>query len=215
MQHREPPEAYLVPIEDGREGSRRRLTASTVIGRASDCDVVLRSTRISRRHAEVIWDGEQFLIKDLDSLNGTALAGAAINEATPITVGDVIDLADCQLRLEFAVRSETEVFVPARHVLTVDAVTREVRVHGLPIALTPKEFRLVALLHARSPAVVAYQDIANEVWPELDGAVPEDSIAQLAARLRRKLKAASAPGALIANVRGFGYRFDPAPGDPS
>ncbi|MFQ5473634.1 MAG: winged helix-turn-helix domain-containing protein, partial [Dehalococcoidia bacterium] len=106
-----------------------------------------------------------------------------------------------------------EVFFPEASGVSVNVATHEVRVNGLPVKLTPKEFLLVAVLHARSPDVVSYQEIAISVWPELKGEVPEDNIAQLVARLRRKLDADS--GGMIVNVRGFGYRLDNAPGDPA
>ncbi|MCH8813628.1 MAG: FHA domain-containing protein [Chloroflexi bacterium] len=211
MQSHEPPEAYLIPIEDGREGPKRRLKVSTIIGRAPECDVALGSARVSRRHAEVFWDGERFLVKDLDSLNGTSLGGSHIRNEVPLTSGDTIELADCRLRFELAVGSQTEVFFVEASGLSVNVATHQVRVNGLPVKLTPKEFLLVALLHARSPDVVSYEEIAISVWPELEGQVHEDNVTQLVVRLRRELNVYST--GLIVNVRGFGYRLDDTSGE--
>ena len=44
---------------------------STLIGRSPECDVFLDDVTVSRRHAELVRDGETFTIRDLESLNGT------------------------------------------------------------------------------------------------------------------------------------------------
>ena len=43
----------------------------TLIGRSPDCDVFLDDVTVSRKHAEILREGERFTIKDLGSLNGT------------------------------------------------------------------------------------------------------------------------------------------------
>jgi pSer/pThr/pTyr-binding forkhead associated (FHA) protein len=43
----------------------------TLIGRSPECDVFLDDVTVSRRHAELVRDGERFTITDLGSLNGT------------------------------------------------------------------------------------------------------------------------------------------------
>ena len=42
-----------------------------MIGRSPDCDVFLDDVTVSRKHAEILRDGERFTINDLGSLNGT------------------------------------------------------------------------------------------------------------------------------------------------
>jgi hypothetical protein len=43
----------------------------TLIGRSPECDVFLDDVTVSRRHAELLHDGDRFTIRDLGSLNGT------------------------------------------------------------------------------------------------------------------------------------------------
>ncbi|HLG08214.1 MAG TPA: FHA domain-containing protein [Gaiellaceae bacterium] len=43
----------------------------TLIGRSPECDVFLDDVTVSRRHAELLREGETFTIRDLGSLNGT------------------------------------------------------------------------------------------------------------------------------------------------
>jgi hypothetical protein len=63
-------------------GSRHPLTASrTVIGRGSDADITINDAGTSRKHVEILWDGERAMVRDLKSTNGTMLDGRKITEA--------------------------------------------------------------------------------------------------------------------------------------
>lgn len=50
-----------------------------VIGRGSDCDVVVDNLGISRYQCEISIEGENFILKDLKSNGGTLLKGEKIN----------------------------------------------------------------------------------------------------------------------------------------
>ncbi len=73
-----------------------RLTKDvTVIGSDSACDIVLPVNAVSRRHAEVAWEGRGWVLRDLASRNGVLVDGRRVSqvelEAThEIRVGDVI-----------------------------------------------------------------------------------------------------------------------------
>lgn len=56
------------------------ITATTLVGRSSECDIVLAAAHLSRRHAQLsIRDGALYA-KDLSSLNGTYVNGTRIDE---------------------------------------------------------------------------------------------------------------------------------------
>ncbi|MEU9994639.1 FHA domain-containing protein [Streptomyces sp. NPDC050848] len=68
----------------------------TTLGRGDDNDVALPDGSVSRRHARVVRDASGFRIEDLDSFNGTAVAGvdlhggsARLADGTELSVGDV------------------------------------------------------------------------------------------------------------------------------
>jgi hypothetical protein len=64
------------------EGKRHPLvTARTVIGRGSDADITIADAGTSRRHVEILWDGERAMVRDLGSTNGTKLNGRKVSEA--------------------------------------------------------------------------------------------------------------------------------------
>lgn len=74
-------------------GTRHPITAArTVIGRGSDAQVTIADAGSSRRHAEILWDGERAMLRDLGSTNGTKLDGTRVGEAplpseSTITIG--------------------------------------------------------------------------------------------------------------------------------
>ena len=53
----------------------------TLIGRSPECDVFLDDVTVSRRHAELVRDGDTFTITDLGSLNGTFVNRKRIESA--------------------------------------------------------------------------------------------------------------------------------------
>jgi DNA-binding response OmpR family regulator len=84
---------------------------------------------------------------------------------------------------------------PARHALT----------HGSEVvALSPTEFRLLALLIGRPGEVVRRRELVRAGWP--DGAIVHDNtLDQYVARVRRKLRQTGAADR-VETVRGVGYR---------
>ena len=64
------------------DGRRHRLTrARTVIGRGSDADITISDAGTSRRHVEILWDGERAMVRDLGSTNGSRLDGHPVQQA--------------------------------------------------------------------------------------------------------------------------------------
>lgn len=97
-------ERYAGPLEAARGvrpsrtfvvvDGRRVLVGpqGAVIGRAHECDVVVASTDVSRRHAEIRPDGAGWTIRDLGSTNGVRVNGRAVTGAAPLGPGDQIEL---------------------------------------------------------------------------------------------------------------------------
>ncbi|MFF3819069.1 winged helix-turn-helix domain-containing protein [Streptomyces bluensis] len=86
--------------------------------------------------------------------------------------------------------------------LVVDRRTRQVWVGNAPVALTPKEFELLALLTEDPGAVYSRQQILDRVWdPHYEG--PTKTLDVHVATLRRKL----GNSAWIQTLRGVGFRL--------
>ena len=70
----------------------------TLVGRSPDCDVFLDDVTVSRKHAELVQDGERFTIKDLGSLNGTFVNRRRIEtDETEIQDDDEIQIGKYRL----------------------------------------------------------------------------------------------------------------------
>ena len=89
-------EEWALTWPGGRFAIERR---AIVLGRSRDCDVVLADTNVSRRHAELVRHGGGFVLRDLDSTNGSLVNGRRVREA-PVTAGDILTLGTTTLRLE-------------------------------------------------------------------------------------------------------------------
>ncbi len=70
------------------------------IGRDPAVDVRIKSDLVSRRHAEIAWDGQAFVLTDLGSLNGTSLNGHKMQAPAPLHDEDRIGFGG----FEFVVR---------------------------------------------------------------------------------------------------------------
>ena len=73
------------------------VVASMVIGRSSSCDLVLRDSEASRRHAEVRRDDQGLRVRDLGSTNGTRVNGIVIADWTTLVTGDAVSIGATQI----------------------------------------------------------------------------------------------------------------------
>jgi pSer/pThr/pTyr-binding forkhead associated (FHA) protein len=85
--------ALVVRSGGGRAGESFFPSAErTLIGRSPECDVFLDDVTVSRRHAELVREGETFTITDLGSLNGTfvnrkRIESAALDDDDELQIG--------------------------------------------------------------------------------------------------------------------------------
>jgi len=74
-------------------GARYPLAQEDVLlGRSPDCQVVINFPNISGHHAQITWDGQQFVVQDLNSTNGTFVNGCQLTEPIQLQPGDVLSL---------------------------------------------------------------------------------------------------------------------------
>jgi pSer/pThr/pTyr-binding forkhead associated (FHA) protein len=207
------------------DGTVHNLVAEiSSIGREDDCTVVVACDGVSRRHAEVRWDGQDYVLTDLHSKNGTFLNGARLTSPQPLQHGDVVTLP-CQpaVHLTFEVSAATITVDTAQLGsipsgppvpraapvldLRIDTRTAQVWARGKLVQLTAKEYQVLAVLHAADGGLVTKHDLAQKAWPEVGGVVGNESIEQMLSRLRRKLEADPERPRHLLTVRGLGYRL--------
>jgi sigma-B regulation protein RsbU (phosphoserine phosphatase) len=74
------------------------VPSSLLIGRGPDCDVVLRNATVSRRHAQIRNEGDEWIVEDLGSKNGTGVNGTPLAGPQPLHEGDVLTFGMIGLR---------------------------------------------------------------------------------------------------------------------
>jgi pSer/pThr/pTyr-binding forkhead associated (FHA) protein len=102
-------QASLVIVGGHATGMEYTLTAAySVIGRDKDAEIMLKDPLVSRQHAVVIYHDGSYVLKDLDSTNGTHIKGALVKQAN-LRHGDTFRVGDTTLQfvLEDAPRSKT------------------------------------------------------------------------------------------------------------
>jgi pilus assembly protein CpaF len=93
---------YAVVITDDG-GVRRRLDfekPELTLGRVQGNDIVLSKRNVSKQHARLTLSGEQPVVVDLNSTNGTWVNGRKISSPQPLKQGDKIYIADFIITLE-------------------------------------------------------------------------------------------------------------------
>jgi len=86
------PAASLTREEpDGSAGPTYRLGLVATIGRTPDNEIPVELPEVSRRHARLSFEGGGFVIKDLNSNNGTYVNGERVSEA-PLKEGDRVQV---------------------------------------------------------------------------------------------------------------------------
>lgn len=92
--------AKLVVLSAGMTGRTQELKVDkTTIGRVEDNTFQIAEPSVSSHHCEVLLRGNEVVIKDLNSTNGTFINGEKISEKV-IKPGQILRLGQIELRLD-------------------------------------------------------------------------------------------------------------------
>jgi pSer/pThr/pTyr-binding forkhead associated (FHA) protein len=92
--------AKLVVLSEGLTGRSHELTAErTTVGRVEDNTFQLAEPSVSSHHCEILQQGGEIKIKDLNSTNGTYIEGKQITEGV-LKPGQTLRLGKVDLKLE-------------------------------------------------------------------------------------------------------------------
>jgi pSer/pThr/pTyr-binding forkhead associated (FHA) protein len=72
---------------------------SVVIGRGSECDVVIHDLKASRQHCKLTRQEEGFVLEDLASRNGTLVNGLRITEPVLLKASQTFQIGDTMFYL--------------------------------------------------------------------------------------------------------------------
>ena len=193
-------------------GQRWILSESKlVIGRDSECDIVIADNTVSRRHAVITKQGSEWFVEDT-SKNGTYLNEKNVDSAKILNDGDFISVATA-VQIVFVGSDATvplDITYTQERRMNLDVHSRRVWCNDkelLPLLSRP-QYRLLVLLYANIGDVCTRDEVIDAVWPDILGAgVTEQSIDALVHRLRDRLDECDPNHQYVETVRGHGFRL--------
>jgi len=94
------PMPKLVALSEGFTGRSHELTVDrTTVGRVDDNAFTIPEPSVSSHHCEVLLKGNEVVVRDLDSTNGTFINDERITEGV-LKPGQILRLGQLELRLE-------------------------------------------------------------------------------------------------------------------
>lgn len=207
--------AMLLMVEGPAPGKRIFVEQTPLlIGRDDGCDVVIAERQVSRQHAAIAREEENYVLRDLNSKNGTFVNGRELDGAYALQDGDEIQIAYC-CKLTFVGADATAPVLldEEEQGLRLDVESKRVWVVGkeLDPPLSLAQYRLLALLYREPGRVYSRDQVVEAVWPEDDReGISEQAIDALARRLRDRLAEADPETQYVVTVRGHGFRLENA-----
>jgi len=125
--------SFQLTIAEGKEAGKEFLFEqdSVLIGRVTECDVVLYDAGISRRHCRIFSEGGEYFVEDLGSSNGTRVNGNPISGKQGLGEGDAISLGGVVFKFKPAQASapaaeeEAPVEDNSTRIVSLDQVARQ------------------------------------------------------------------------------------------
>jgi pSer/pThr/pTyr-binding forkhead associated (FHA) protein len=184
------------------------------VGRSSTQDVVLNDNYASRQHAEIHRVDNNYRVHDLGSKNGVFVAGRRLGEGATAWLEDGMEVQFASTRFRFQDPSVTitapSLIAVREPALRVDRTTRQVYVDGnlLDPPLSVKQFDLLWYLYQNRGRVVSKDEIALNVWSEVEGEVYDANIDRMVSRVRSRIEPDTEEDPrFIVTIRGYGYQM--------
>ena len=148
------------------------------VGREPEMELRIQSPFISRNHAEIDREGDDFTIRDSGSKNGTYVNGSRITE-TPVTLkaNDMISFSPeiKYLYLESeTVETQSVVTMIGTCGIVIDDKTEDVYVDGMMIKpkLGHNEYLFIKKLTEEPDRIHTYDELIKYIYPETNDGNP-------------------------------------------
>ncbi len=133
--------AVLIGRSGEIQGTRFEITKDRVVlGRNATCDIVLKDHTVSSQHCYIARRGDQYLLHDLNSTNGTQVNGQRISEAV-LEPQQVVQVGGVELVFETSPSDAPPLEASASTQVVIDSAPATVT--------TPKSFASVSPFGAR------------------------------------------------------------------
>jgi len=213
--HKEYP--LLIAQSGPLEGQRWKIKSELLIGRDSDCHIVIPMRQVSRHHTRVYPGDAGAVVEDLNSKNGTYVNGKLLKETAVLEDGDELQISLAQhfifLSSDATMPLEGLPLEMQKRRLRVDIGARRVWILDEEVEppLSASQFNLLQVLYEQSGEVVSRPEIIEAVWGKAAGGVSEQALDALVRRLRDRLAEVDPSWDYVVTVRGHGLRLDNPP----
>jgi hypothetical protein len=218
--------AYLVVEKWNKENEDRQYELDKGITRIgcptpdNTPDFSIDDRYVSRKHLEISYDHDHFVLQDVGSLNGTQLDGKLVKAGRLYPLDDMctIGLAVISDKPRIVLRFyDSELgTIPGRkgesnespvEWLRIDDDRKQAYVDEQPVKLSKKEYLLIKYLFSRAQKNCSRDDIILQVWYDVQDprAVGDSALEALVHRLRLAVEINPANPKRIVTVRDFGY----------
>ncbi|MGJ8636052.1 MAG: FHA domain-containing protein [Phycisphaerales bacterium] len=103
-------QAFMIRVTEQGKAQPVPLTGDrTLVGRLDDCQIRIRSGKISRHHCEILKEGGSLKLRDLGSSNGTFVNQERVEE-TELKAGDLVAIGSLVFLVQ--VNGDPEEFEP-------------------------------------------------------------------------------------------------------
>lgn len=180
----------LVFLDKQFDGQVYELTREkTTVGRTRPNDLVIPSDSVSASHCEVLVWGNEVIVRDLDSANGTFVDGFRLNKQSGAKSGQVIRFGSVEARLEIDYvetnDDNTDLTAIHEHSRAVRALQQEKR----RPAVTPVTLKSDELEHPEETTVLLKPNPPLPARTDLSRPEPADIPVDKPARKALALKA--------------------------
>ena len=103
---------FFVGLDGAEKSYRLQTHRPFTLGRDPGNDIILRDPKVSRHHAEVVFERGFFVLHDLASANGTYVNGKRVRVA-PLTHGARLRMGNTYGRFSEELPTETEAVPPS------------------------------------------------------------------------------------------------------
>ncbi|MDZ4719716.1 MAG: FHA domain-containing protein [Roseiflexaceae bacterium] len=177
-----------------------------ILGRASDCDIVIEGRLISRQHAAITQSGQNYMLEDLNSHNGTSVNGLRISTPWMLHDGDQIELGGIG-QMTFVDNDATSTRVRAPAVgIWLDLAAQDVWVDGMRLnpPLSPAQYHLLQFLVNRIDQICTRNEIVAVIWPDAADGISDEAVDALIKRVRARLSEVPDGQRYLITLRGRG-----------
>ena len=211
------------PQRDGENHYVPLESLPFTIGRRRDNDLALDNPHISRYHAKIETDGQEYFLKDSGSTHGTFINGielkAGLNQLNPgdrISLGKYPDNEDLFFDVDIGNRP-TEDGLTEPLVETDSPITQQIKLHEderefevlgklIEPPLSFKRHEVLALLLKSYPAACTRDEICKAGWPDRSGDVGNGEIHTCIYNIKNRLEENGLERNILQKVSGYGYK---------